>query len=69
MSVIRTSKPRSSASTHTAEDGFDLLLAGAAVESLRDALLTAGAQAVNDDVSETLRIEAGIALYGIDMDD
>jgi folate-binding protein YgfZ len=56
-------------STHTAEDGFDLFLAGDAGESLRGALLTAGAQAVTGDVSEILRIEAGIARYGIDMDE
>jgi folate-binding protein YgfZ len=56
-------------STHTAEDGFDLFLARAAGESLRDALLAAGAKALTDDVYEILRIEAGIARYGVDMDE
>ena len=56
-------------STHTAEDGFDLLLARAAGESLRDALLAAGAQALTGDVCEVLRIEAGLARYGVDMDE
>jgi folate-binding protein YgfZ len=56
-------------STHTAEDGFDLFLARAAGESLRDALLAAGAQPVPDEVFEILRIESGLARYGVDMDE
>ena len=56
-------------STHTGEDGFDLFLARAAGESLRDALLAAGAQALTGDVCEILRIEAGLARYGVDMDE
>jgi len=56
-------------STHTAEDGFDLFLARAAGESLRDALLAVGAQALTGDVCEVLRIEAGLARYGVDMDE
>lgn len=56
-------------STHTAEDGFDLFLARAAGEGLRDALVAAGAKALSDDVSEVLRVEAGIPCYGVDMDE
>jgi folate-binding protein YgfZ len=56
-------------STHTAEDGFDLFLACTAGESLRDALLAAGAQTVSAEVCEVLRIEAGLARYGVDMDE
>jgi folate-binding protein YgfZ len=56
-------------STHTAEDGFDLFLARTAGESLRDALLAAGAKAVSAEVCEVLRIEAGLARYGVDMDE
>ena len=56
-------------STHTAEDGFDLLIARAAGQSLRDALVAAGAVAVTDEVREILRVEAGIARYGVDMDE
>ncbi|HKP36116.1 MAG TPA: glycine cleavage T C-terminal barrel domain-containing protein [Pyrinomonadaceae bacterium] len=55
--------------THTAEDGFDLLLARTAGETLRDALLVAGAIAVSDEVQEVLRIEGGLARYGLDMDE
>lgn len=55
--------------THSGENGFDLLLARSAGESLREALLAAGAQPVTDQVEEILRIEAGIPRYGIDMDE
>ncbi|HEY6045052.1 MAG TPA: glycine cleavage T C-terminal barrel domain-containing protein, partial [Pyrinomonadaceae bacterium] len=56
-------------STHTAEDGFDLFIARVAGESLRDALVAAGAKTLTDDVGEILRVEAGIARYGVDMDE
>jgi folate-binding protein YgfZ len=55
--------------THTAEDGFDLFVNATEVEILRDALMKAGAQPVGGETVETLRIEAGIARYGIDMDE
>lgn len=55
--------------THTAEDGFDLFVDANAAGNLRDLLTNAGAQAVGSEVLEALRIEAGIALYGIDMDE
>jgi folate-binding protein YgfZ len=54
--------------THTAEDGFDLFIDAKAAGALRDSLTNAAAQAVSPDVLETLRIEAGIARYGLDMD-
>jgi folate-binding protein YgfZ len=55
--------------THTAEDGFDLFVDANAAGQLRDLLTNAGAQAVSSETSETLRIEAGIARYGMDMDE
>ena len=55
--------------THTAEDGFDLFVDANAAGNLRDLLTGAGAQVVGPEVLETLRIEAGIARYGIDMDE
>jgi folate-binding protein YgfZ len=55
--------------THTAEDGFDLFIDANAAGKLRDLLTGAGAQVVDSEVLETLRIEAGIARYGIDMDE
>jgi folate-binding protein YgfZ len=55
--------------THSAEDGFDLFMNSADGNSLREALREAGAQMISDDIEETLRIEAGIPLYGVDMDE
>jgi folate-binding protein YgfZ len=55
--------------THTAEDGYDFLVDRNNVQNCSDALTNAGAQAVSPDLLETLRIEAGIARYGIDMDE
>ncbi|HJT68510.1 MAG TPA: glycine cleavage T C-terminal barrel domain-containing protein [Pyrinomonadaceae bacterium] len=48
--------------THTGEDGFDVI-------NGRDSLETFGATHVSPEVEEILRIEAGIARYGIDMDE
>ena len=55
--------------THTAEDGFDLFVPESRAEALRQALVDAGAVTVGPDGFETLRIEAGIAHYGVDMDE
>ena len=55
--------------THTAEDGFDLFVSAMDVETLRDAFIKAGAQPIRNDTIETLRLEAGVARYGIDMDE
>lgn len=55
--------------THTAEDGFDLYLDRDHLPKLRDELTSAGSQPITDDTFETLRIEAGIPRYGIDMDE
>ena len=55
--------------THTAEDGFDLFVDVSNAQNLWDLLAKAGAQPVGADASETLRIEAGIPRYGIDMDE
>ncbi|HSP63967.1 MAG TPA: glycine cleavage T C-terminal barrel domain-containing protein [Pyrinomonadaceae bacterium] len=55
--------------THTAEDGFDLFVNATELGTLRDAFIKAGVQPVGDDTVEQLRLEAGIARYGIDMDE
>jgi folate-binding protein YgfZ len=55
--------------THTAEDGFDLFVDAKAAGDLGDSLTSAGAQGVSSETCETLRIEAGIARYGVDMDE
>jgi folate-binding protein YgfZ len=55
--------------THTGEDGFDLIVNTTLANALWDSLTNAGAQPVGHDALETLRIEAGIARYGRDMDE
>src|ERR1041384_4903069 len=61
MTVIRA--------THTAEDGFDLVFDSSRAGELRQALLDAGATLVDQETFEILRIEAGIARFGVDMDE
>jgi len=55
--------------THTAEDGFDLFVEANAATKIRDTLTNAGATTFSEQTLETLRIEAGIPRYGIDMDE
>ena len=55
--------------THTAEDGFDVVIDSGQAAQVREALINAGAQPVGDETFEVLRIEAGIARYGRDMDE
>ncbi len=55
--------------THTAEAGFDIFVDVNEAGQLQRALIEVGAIVVGEDVSETLRIEAGIPRYGIDMDE
>jgi folate-binding protein YgfZ len=55
--------------THTAEDGFDIVVDAARGTMMRGALVNAGAQTVSENVAEILRVEAGIARYGRDMDE
>jgi folate-binding protein YgfZ len=61
ITVLRT--------THTSEDGFDLIVSVAEAARLWDSLARAGARPVGHDALNTLRIEAGIPLYGKDMDE
>ena len=55
--------------THTSEDGFDLFVTANIADQLREKFTSAGAVPVGDDVAEVLRIEAGEARFGIDMDE
>ncbi|MDX6693633.1 MAG: hypothetical protein QOF02_1236 [Blastocatellia bacterium] len=61
VSLIRAS--------HTGEDGFDLFVGAEQAASLFEALMAAGARPVGQTALETLRIEAGLPRYGVDMDD
>lgn len=54
--------------THTGEEGFDIVLNGDA-SSVKEKLVAAGAQVVSPETFEVLRIEAGIARHGVDMDE
>jgi folate-binding protein YgfZ len=55
--------------SHTPEDGFDLFIDASRKAELQQALEADGAQPVGHDTFEILRVEAGIARYGVDMDD
>ena len=55
--------------THTGEDGFDLFVDSNDASILSASLQAAGAQPLGPEVEETLRIEAGIPRFGIDMDE
>lgn len=61
VSVIRA--------THTGEDGFDLFVSAEYAASLFEALVAAGARPVGFEALETLRIEAGLPRYAVDMDE
>ena len=61
VTVIRTS--------HTAEDGFDLFVSNSGTQALSGAFTAAGAKPLSASAWETLRIEAGVAHSGIDMDE
>ena len=55
--------------SHTGEDGIDLIIDEMDHQVLIDALTEAGATMVSPTATETLRIEAGIAAFGKDMDE
>lgn len=55
--------------THTAEQGFDLIVSAERKAGLWQMLVDKGATPVSERVEEILRIEAGIARYGRDMDE
>lgn len=55
--------------THTGEDGFDLITELTRTGELRQALQDAGATPVDQETFEILRVEAGIARFGRDMDE
>ena len=55
--------------THMGAKGFDLIIPEVGARDLWQSLVDAGATPVREDVLETLRIEAGIPRYGVDMDE
>ncbi len=54
---------------YTGEDGFEIILPADAVPALWQGLLEAGAAPCGLGARDTLRLEAGMNLYGQDMDD
>jgi len=55
--------------SHTAEDGFDLIVDANQAAGLWADLQNAGARPVGYDALEILRIEAGLPRYGVDVDE
>jgi len=54
---------------YTGEDGFEIIVAEAQAVALWDALLGAGVKPAGLGARDTLRLEAGMNLYGQDMDE
>ena len=55
--------------THTSEDGFDLFCAAGEAEKVWGAVARAGGRPVGFDALEVLRVEAGVARHGVDVDE
>nr|AAW49997.1 hypothetical protein FTT0407 [synthetic construct] len=53
---------------YTGEDGFEVILPATQVKKFWDSLLENGAQPAGLGARDTLRLEAGMHLYGADMD-
>jgi folate-binding protein YgfZ len=56
-------------STHAAADGFDLFAPANLIQNLVKEFENAGAMKIGNEAREVLRVEAGIPLYGVDMDE
>jgi aminomethyltransferase len=54
---------------YTGEDGFEVLMPNERAESLWNALVAAGVKPCGLGARDTLRLEAGMNLYGQDMDE
>lgn len=54
---------------YTGEDGIEIILPGSEAPAFWDALVTAGVKPAGLGARDTLRLEAGLNLYGNDMDD
>lgn len=54
---------------YTGEDGFEVMLPAAEAEGFWEALREAGVHPIGLGARDTLRLEAGMNLYGTDMDD
>ncbi len=54
---------------YTGEDGFEVMVPGARAAAAWEALVAAGARPAGLGARDTLRLEAGMNLYGQDMDE
>jgi aminomethyltransferase len=54
---------------YTGEDGYEIMVGADQAARVWDALLTAGVQPIGLGARDTLRLEAGMNLYGQDMDE
>ncbi len=54
---------------YTGEDGYEIMLPGAEAPAVWDALTHAGVEPAGLGARDTLRLEAGMALYGQEMDE
>jgi len=54
---------------YTGEDGYELMLRANEVSGLWDVLINLGVHPVGLGARDTLRLEAGMSLYGADMDE
>lgn len=54
---------------YTGEDGIEVVLPAAQAQALWDALLEKGVRPIGLGARDTLRLEAGMNLYGADMDE
>lgn len=54
---------------YTGEDGFEVIVPVAQVQTLWDNLLQAGIKPIGLAARDTLRLEAGMSLYGADLDE
>jgi folate-binding protein YgfZ len=67
--VVQTAGVTIIRASHTGEDGFDIFIDASLKTELQQTLEAAGAQPIGEDTFEILRVEAGIARFGHDMDE
>jgi len=67
--VVQTTWVTLLRASHTGEEGFDLVIDASHKAEIQQGLEAAGAQPIGADTFEILRVEAGIARFGQDMDE
>jgi len=67
--VVQTTWVTILRANHTGEEGFDLVIDASHKAEIQQGLEAAGAQPIGADTFEILRVEAGIARFGQDMDE